>query len=115
MGRPVREPASYADPLRWSRGFGREGTGGGPGRPTEAGEVPDGLHCWLEADGWSVDGSNGRINVVPATDYVAHQGVEPYARMTATDLLAWLAAEHTQLPNHRAEMFRVKRFDQGPS
>jgi hypothetical protein len=62
----------------------------GQGRPTEAGEVPDGLHCWLEADGWSVDGSNGRINVVPATDYVAHQGVETSSRMSA--------AGHTRLP-----------------
>ena len=101
MGRPVREPASYADPLRWSRGFGREGTGGGPGRPTEAGEVPDGLHCWLEADGWSVDGSNGRINVVPATDYVAHQGVETSSRMSA--------AGHTRCQNRRAEALHAAR------
>jgi hypothetical protein len=67
-------------------------------RPTDAGTAPDGLHCWLEADGWSIDGSNGRIDVAPVADYVAHKGVEPYARMTAIDLVAWLTAGHTRLP-----------------
>ncbi len=70
----------------------------GQWRPTDAGEAPEGLHCWLEADGWSIDCSNGQINVVPASDYGAHKGVEPYSRMTATDLLAWVAAGHTKLP-----------------
>ena len=67
-------------------------------RPTAAGAAPDGLHCWLEAEGWSIDASNGRIDVVPAADYVVHKGVEIYSRMNTADLLAWLAAGHTQLP-----------------
>jgi hypothetical protein len=70
----------------------------GQWRPTTAGEAPDGLHCWLEADGWSIDCSNGRIDVVSVTDYVTHKGVEPYSRMSAANLLAWLAAGHTRLP-----------------
>jgi hypothetical protein len=40
----------------------------GRGRPTAAGAAPDGLHCWLEADGWSIDASNGRIDVAPVAD-----------------------------------------------
>ena len=71
-------------------------------RPTDAGAAPDGLHCWLEADGWSIDASNGRIDVAPLADYVLHKGVEPYARMTATDLVAWVAAGHTRLPEPRS-------------
>jgi hypothetical protein len=59
-------------------------------RPTDASEAPAGIHCWLEADGWSIDASNGRIEVAPATDYVAHKGVETSSRMSA--------AGHTRLP-----------------
>jgi hypothetical protein len=82
---------------------------------TDARVAPDGLHCWLEANGWSIDCSNGRIHVAPVADYVAHEGVKAYARMTAADLLAWVAAGHTQLPEPPGEALRVERADQGPS